>query len=117
MKKYKKIDCMEVLKKYYDEWNQCYGCGIWIDCISVECMAYLLGTSTYQVKKAYKKLAEQGFMELQRVPSHYDEYYNGLFTVTTPVLYTKAYLLTDKARKYFDVRKSGEYKISDLLEG
>lgn len=115
MEKYKKVSDMEVLKKYYDEQSQCYSCGIWCDNISVETMAQMLGTSKYQISKAYKKLAENGYMELKKVGTCFEEYDNGLYCQTVATLYAKAYVLTEKARTYFAMRKAGEYKISDLL--
>ena len=97
---------MKVLKTYYDEQSLNYSCGIWCDYISVKYMALLLKTSAYQIAKAYKQLVQEGYLEIKSMPSYYDEYYNGLCTVPVPILYTKAHVLTEKARTYFAMRKS-----------
>ena len=63
----------------------------------MEFLASELGTSKYQVRKAYKSLLEKGYMKLEKYPSYCEEYDNGLYTQDIPVLYTKVYVLTDKA--------------------
>lgn len=109
MNKYNKVTDMQVLQKYYEVGSMYYNVGIWADYISVDCMANILNTSKYQVNKAYKKLKEQGYMEMQKVPSYCEEYDNGLYTQDIPILYTKVYILTDKgiekAKENTDVKQ------------
>lgn len=96
MKKYNKVTDMQVLQKYYETHSMYYSVGIWTDYIPVDYMANLLNTSKYQIQKAYKNLREQGYMEMQKVPSYCEEYDNGLYTQDIPILYSKVYILTEK---------------------
>lgn len=98
MKKYRKVTDLEVLEKYYKEQGFCYSRGIWQDYFSAEFMAIMLDTSKYQVQKAYKRLTEQGYMKLDKVCTHYEDYDDGMYLREVPILYAKAYVLTDKAR-------------------
>ena len=97
MKKYKKVTENQVVKKYYEIQCNFNKVGWWCDYLSVEFLASELGTSKYQVRKAYKSLLEKGYMKLEKYPSYCEEYDNGLYTQDIPVLYTKVYVLTDKA--------------------
>lgn len=99
MKKYKKVTENQVVKKYYEIQCNFNKVGWWCDYLSVEFLASELGTSKYQVRKAYKSLLEKGYMKLEKYPSYWEEYDNGLYTQGIPVLYTKVYVLTDKARE------------------
>lgn len=97
MKKYKKVTENHVLKKYYEIQCNFNKVGWWCDYLSVEFLASELGTSKYQVRKAYKSLSEKGYLKLDKYPSYFEEYDNGLYIEDMPVLYTKVYVLTDKA--------------------
>ena len=57
-------------------------------------------TSKYQIRKAYKKLKEQGYMTLEKVCTYAEEYDNGLYTSDSPILFTKVYVLTEKGRDF-----------------
>ena len=70
--------------------------------ISINFLAKELNTSEYQVRKVYKSLLEKGYMKLEKYPSYCEEYDNGLYTQDIPILYTKVYVLTDKARELFE---------------
>lgn len=96
MKQYKKVTERQVLKKYYE--IQCNFNKIgWCDYLSIKFLAAALDTSQYQVRKTYKSLSEKGYMKLEKYPTYCEEYDNGLYVQDIPVLYTKAYVLTDKA--------------------
>lgn len=97
MKKNKKVTENQVLKKYYEIQCNFNKVGWWCDYLTVEFLASELGTSKYQVRKAYKSLLEKGYMKLEKYPSYCEEYDNGLYIEDIPVLYTKVYVLTDKA--------------------
>lgn len=99
MKKYTKVTDMEVLKKYYEMQNKYYGIGVWLDYISMEFIAKEMKTSLYQIKKAYKTLKEKGYMKLEEFPTLTEEYDNGLYTQSVPILFTKVYVLTDEGEK------------------
>ena len=99
MNKYKKVIENEVLKRYYEIQNNFNKIGWRCDYLSVEFLAAELETSKHQVRKAYKSLLEKGYMELKKYPSYCEEYDNGLYVQDIPVLYTKVYVLTDKARE------------------
>lgn len=109
MKKYNKVTDIQVLKTYYDLQSSHNIVGLWLDYVPIALMAEHLKTSKYQVNKAYKKLKEQGYMEMSEVPTYYEEYYNGLYDVSVPILYTKVYILTDKgiekAKENVDVKQ------------
>lgn len=57
--KYNRVNEMQVLKTYKKIINDCYSIGYWRDYVSIDLMAYVLKTSTYQIKKAYKSLKEK----------------------------------------------------------
>lgn len=97
MKKYEKVTENQVLKKYYEIQCNFNKVGWFCDYLTVEFLASELGTSKYQVRKAYKSLLEKGYMKLEKYPSYCEEYDNGLYTQDIPVLYTKVYVLTNKA--------------------
>lgn len=97
MKKYKKVTENQVFKKYYEIQCNFNKVGWWCDYLTVEFLAAELETSKYQVRKAYKSLLEKGYMKLEKYPSYCEEYDNGLYIEDIPVLYTKVYVLTDKA--------------------
>lgn len=101
MNRHKKVTENEVLRKYYEIQSNFNKIGWWCDYLSAEFLAAELETSKYQVRKAYKSLLEKGYMELEKYPTYYEEYDNGLYVQDIPVLYTKVYVLTDKARKLF----------------
>lgn len=87
----------DILQKYVEEINTRYKCGCWADWISAKDLAQLMNISTYKVRKAFKKLAEEGYLELGKVPTAFQDYDNGLCVVSEPWLYCKAYVLTPKA--------------------
>ena len=97
MNKYKKITENEVLEKYYEIQGKLNRIGCWCDYVSINFLAEELKTSQYQIKKTYKDLLEKGYIKLEKVPTQYEEYDNGLYTENIPILYTKVYVLTDKA--------------------
>ena len=99
MIRYKKITENEVLRKYHEIQGKLNKIGCWCDYISINFLAKELNTSEYQVRKAYKSLLEKGYMKLEKYPSYCEEYDNGLYTQDIPILYTKVYVLTDKARE------------------
>lgn len=106
MGEYKKVTDMEVLKKYHEilcEWRRN---GYWQDFISIEEMARFLKTSKYQIQKAYRNLKEKGYMKIDKTPIYYEEYDNGLYTESFPVLFAKVYMLT----------KEGEKILQELME-
>lgn len=105
MAKYQKVTDREVLEKYHEVQSTHYGCGSWLDWISVDMMADILHTSKYQVRNAYKRLTEQGYMELSKVGTYYEDYYNGLYDVAVPILYARVYVLTKKAIQELEGRK------------
>ncbi len=107
MKKYRKVTEMEVLEKYVEEQGTHYSCGSWLDWISVTMMANLLNTSKYQVQKAYKSLLQKGYMEIRKVGTHYEDYYNGLYDVSVPILFTNVYVTTEEGRRLFE-KKEGK---------
>ena len=92
MKKYRKVTDMEVLKKYYEIVLE-------IDYVPIDLMAEELKTSKYQIRKIYRSLKEQGYMQLDKICTYADEYWNGLYDETVPILYSKVYVLTNKARE------------------
>jgi len=86
-----------ILRKYVDEINKMYKCGCWVDWISVEKLARIMNISKYKVRKAFKELAEEGYLKLDKVPTAFQEYDNGLYCESIPWLYCKAYVLTNDA--------------------
>ena len=88
-----------ILTKYVNEINTMYKCGCWIDWLSAEKLAKLMNITTYKVRKAFKELAEEGYLKLEKVPTAFQEYDNGLYCESVPWLYCKAYVLTNDAYK------------------
>lgn len=109
MNKYKKVSKEEVLKMFYDLQTKFWEAGCWVDGISVKFLAYKMETSTYQIRKAYKQLAEEGYLKLERVATAFEEYDNGLYTESNPYLFCKTYTLTQKAKDKF--KKNGDGNI------
>ena len=96
MCKYEKVDDIQVLLKYYNIQCEMNEIGCWCDYISIEHLAKELKTSRYQIQKAYKSLKEKEYIKLEQVPTDWEEYYNGLYDVSVPVLFTKVYVITRK---------------------
>jgi hypothetical protein len=109
MNKYKKVSKDDVLKTFYDLQTKFWEAGCWVDGISAEFLANKMETSTYQIRKAYKQLAEEGYLKLEKVPIAFDEYDNGLYTESNPYLFCKVYTLTNKAKDKF--KKNGDEDI------
>lgn len=109
MNKYKKISKDDVLKTFYDLQTKFWEAGCWVDGISAEFLANKMETSTYQIRKAYKQLAEEGYLKLEKVPIAFDEYDNGLYTESNPYLFCNVYTLTNKAKDKF--KKNGDENI------
>lgn len=101
MNQYKKVTENEVLRKYHEIQGKFNKIG-WCYYISINFLAKELNTSEYQVRKVYKSLLEKGYIKLEKMPTQYEEYDNGLYTENIPVLFTKVYVLTDKARELFE---------------
>ena len=106
MSKYKKVFKEKVLEMFYDLQTKFWEAGCWADGISVEFLAHKMETSTYQIRKAYKQLAEEGYLKLEKVPTAFEEYDNGLYTESNPYLFCKVYTLTQKAKDKFE--KNGD---------
>ena len=106
MNKYKKVSKEEVLEMFYDLQTKFWKAGCWVDGISVQFLAHRMETSTYQIRKAYKQLTEEGYLKLEKVPTAFEEYDNGLYTESTPCLFCKDYTLTQKAKDKFE--KNGD---------
>ncbi len=102
MNKYKKVSKEEVLEMFYDLQTKFWKAGCWRDGISAQFLAHRMKTSTYQIKKAYRQLAEEGYLKLEKVPTAFDEYDNGLYTESTPYLFCKVYIFTNKAKDKFE---------------
>lgn len=99
MKKYNKVTDMQVLKKYYEMQSKYNSIGVWLDYVSMDFIAKEMGTSKYQIRKAYKSLKEQGYMRIEVYPTLTADYDNGLYCETIPILHTKVYTLTDDGMK------------------
>lgn len=69
MNKYKKVSKEEVLEMFYDLQTKFWKSGCWVDGISVDFLAHEMRTSEYQIRKAYKQLAEEGYLKLEKVPT------------------------------------------------
>ena len=108
MKKYRKVTEMDVLKK-------CCEIELEIDYSPISFVAQELNTSKYRVQKAYKSLLQQGYMKLDKVCTYADEYWNGLYDETVPILFTKVYMTTYEGRKLFE--KEINQRIDELLKG
>lgn len=102
MKKYRKITDIEVLHKYNE---LVFG----IDYVPISIMAEALNTTKYQIRKCYKRLVEEGYMELVKVCTYGEEYWNGLYDEFIPILYAKAYALTNKGIALFRDKESDIY--------
>lgn len=105
MQKYKKVNYMEVLIKYFEIQSKLNSMGFWCDYLSIDFLANELKTSKYQIKKAYKILKEKEYIKLEKFPTSFEEYDNGLYCESIPILYSKAYILTDKGRKEIELWK------------
>ena len=100
MKKYNKVTDIEVLKKYNEVLNDFYAHGCWINCVSIEMLASKLKTSKYQIKKSYNLLKEKGYMKLEKICTYSEDYDNGLYSESVPILFTRAYIITNKGYDY-----------------
>lgn len=109
MNKYKKVSKDDVLKKFYDLQTKFWEVGCFVDGLSVNFLADSMETSTYQIRKAYKQLAEEGYLKLEKVPTAFEEYDNGLYTESHPYLFCNVYTLTNKAKDKF--KKNGDENI------
>lgn len=109
MNKYKKVSKEEVLKMFYDLQIKFWESGCWVDGISAKFLAHEMRTSEYQIRKAYKQLAEEGYLKLEKVPTAFEEYDNGLYTESYPYLFCNVYTLTQKAKDKF--KKNGDEDI------
>lgn len=101
MNKYKKISKEEVLEMFYDLQIKFWEAGCGVDGISSKFLANRMKTSIYQIRKSYKQLAEEGYLKLEKVPTAFEEYDNGLYTEFNPYLFCKVYTLTPKALEKF----------------
>ncbi|MCI6189882.1 MAG: hypothetical protein MR691_08075 [Clostridium sp.] len=101
MSKYKKVSKEEVLETFYDLQTKFWKSGCWVEGISVDFLAHEMRTSEYQIRKAYKQLAEEGYLKLEKVLTAFEEYDNGLYTEANPYLFCKVYTLTPKALEKF----------------
>ena len=101
MEKYKKVSKEEVLEVFYDLQTKFWKVGCWAEGISVEFLAHEMRTSTYQIRKAYKQLAEEGYLKLEKVPTAFEEHDNGLYCESIPYLFCNVYMLTNKAIEKF----------------
>ena len=102
MNKYKKVSKEEVLEMFYDLQTKFWKAGCWVDGISVQFLAHRMETSTYQIRKAYKQLAEEGYLKLEKVPTAFEGYDNGLYCEAIPYLFCNVYTLTNKAKNKFE---------------
>lgn len=100
MSKYKKVTDIEVLKKYCTIQDNFYSNGLWADYLSMEYLAEKLNTSKYQIQKAYKSLKNKGLIEIKQFGTYFNEYDNGLYVQDIPILYTNAYVPSNKGLKY-----------------
>ena len=89
MKKYKKVTDIEVLYKYNE---LVFG----IDSVPIAIMAEVLNTSKYQIRKCYRSLAEQGYMELTKICTYGEEYWNGLYDEFIPEIVSMAVQLPNR---------------------
>lgn len=67
MGKYKKVSKEEVLEVFYDLQTKFWKVGCWAEGISVEFLAHEMRTSEYQIRKAYKQLAEEVIPKTKKV--------------------------------------------------
>jgi hypothetical protein len=108
MNKYKKVTKEEVLEMFYNLQTKFWKAGCWVEGISTEFLAHKMGTSTYQIRKAYKQLAKEGHIKLEKVPTAFEEYDNGLYCESIPYLFCNVYTLTNKTRDKFENLGGGE---------
>lgn len=101
MKNIKRVSKDEVLQMFYDLQTKFWKAGCWVDGISAEFLANRMKTSIYQIRKAYKQLAKEGYLKLEKVPTAFEEYDNGLYCENIPYLFCKVYTLTQKAKDKF----------------
>ena len=105
MKKYKKVTALEVLTTYEDLTYNLWG----FPYIPMDIMKETLKTSEYRIRKAYKLLEDLGYMEKVKVPTVTEEYDNGLYTESVPILECKVFVTTAKgvelARKIKELDK------------
>ena len=101
MKEYKKVSKDEVLEMFYDLQTKFWEAGCWAEGISADFLAHEMRTSIYQIRKAYKQLAEEGYLKLEKVPTAFEEYDNGLYCESIPYLFCNVYTLTPKALEKF----------------
>ena len=102
MNKYIKVSKEEVLKTFYDLQVKFWEAGCFVDGLSVNFIADKMETSIYQIRKAYKQLAEEGYLKLEKVPTAFEEYDNGLYCEAIPYLFCNVYTLTNKTRDKFE---------------
>ena len=102
MSKYNKVTDIQVLKKMYEIQSRHYEKGIWLDYVPMHLIAKELNTSMYQIKNAYIGLKERGFIDLEKFCTYSEEYYNGLYTETVPILYTKVYMITREGQEFLE---------------
>lgn len=100
MNRYNKVTDIEVLKKYSDIRDDFFSKGIWADYLPIEYIAKELNTSKYQIQKAYKSLKNKGYIEKENFCTYAEEYDNGLYVQDIPILYTKAYVPSNKGLEY-----------------
>ena len=106
MKKYKKVNALEVLTTYEDLTYK-----LWeFPHIPMEIMKETLKTSEYRIRKAYKLLEELGYMEKVKIPTVTEEYDDGFLIHSVPILECRAYTTTSKgvelARKIKELNKT-----------
>ena len=102
MSKYNKVTDIQVLKKMYEIQSRHYEKGIWLDYVPMHLIAKELNTSMYQIKNAYIGLKERGFIDLEEFCTYSEEYDNGLYTETVPILYTKVYMITREGQEFLE---------------
>lgn len=59
---------------------------------SAKMIANALSTSEYQSRKYLKELIKDGFCTITKVPTYYEEYWNGLYTHHEPILFCRTYV-------------------------
>ena len=69
---------------------------------SVRQLAQVLGVNMHTVNKAYAILREEGYLKLEKVPTAFEEYDNGLYCEAIPYLFCNVYTLTNKAKNKFE---------------
>lgn len=102
MEKYIKVDDIDVLRKYNEIQNLFNEKGLWCDYVSINHLTKVLKVSKYRIQKAYKSLKNKGYIEKIKIPTYCEEYYNGLYDVSIPILYTQVYVISNKGKKYLE---------------